>query len=594
MELSGDGKLDALLMRFSHNRVVLSETNEVDPMGLLYVGTLAAEKGYQILVLANSQITPGKLKEIIETRQPRVIGFYVDHEIVHATMSLIDELKTVNEQLLCIVGGPQASVIPWDERILRESTCDIVVRGEGEVTFSEILDWYFKGNGSLEAIEGITYRENSVIKRTQDRPLLWDLDSLPFPDRSLNSDKLESSGCEALVTSRGCPHRCAFCCEGKREAAYRVRGIASVLAEIEELLKNRKTVFIPILDDTFTVNPDRVFAFCDGVKALQNKYHDFRWFCEARANVIAKHPEMVRCMVEAGLIQIQIGVESGNQTVLDAYHKDLCLEDIRGAVRICSEADVLSIISNFIIGGALESWDTIKNSIAFAEELLEIGLGRFAITTSIYTPYPGTLMSDRPEDFGIEILDPECQTGPGDNYCFVRTKDLSKWEILHARQLFMEAVTGKMAGLIDRVPDELFSRYFEASYRFGLQPIWLNFVSNYYNCYNYFALPFQGDYKYLRLLQPDEIEHFKPVRTCHIGTSHKGRLLLLLNDKKFALNDVSTFIYEHCYGRLLTRDIIDKVRQKFFPEEDREDIKSLVLEFFEDLDAEKLIVFTKL
>lgn len=593
MELNGNEKLDALLMRFSQNRFAGSVLSEFDPMGLLYVGTCAEKKGYKIRVLAHSQIEPGRVKNIIEKAQSRVIGFYVDHEIIHVTMSLIDELKSLNEQLLCVVGGPQTSTIPWDERILRESACDIVIRGEGEVTFSEILDWRLNGLGSLEEIKGITYREKGGIKRTQNRPLLQNLDSLPFPDRSLNLDKPEANGSECIITGRGCPYRCAFCCEGKQEAVYRTRGIPGVLAEIEELLKNRNAVYLTIFDDTFTVNPGRVLEFCDGVRALQKKYHDFQWFCEARADLITRHPEIVRSMVEAGLVRIQIGVETGNQAVLDAYRKDLTLGEIRDAVRICSEADVLVIVSNFIIGGAFESWDTVKDSIAFAEELLEIGLGRIDVNTSIYTPYPGTPMNDHPEDFGMEILDPECLTGPGNNYCFIRTKDLSKWEILHARQLFMEAVSKKMVSLLHKVPDELITRLFKAHFRIGLESIWFKFISEYYHFYNYFAQPFLGDYQHFRGIKLDEIEQFKPVRTYHIGTSQQDRLLLLLNDKKLALNEISTFIYEHCYGRMSTGAIIDKLWQSFFPQADREDVKSLVIQFLASLDAEKLIIFTK-
>ncbi|WP_348980955.1 radical SAM protein [Desulfosporosinus sp. BG] len=158
--------------------------------------------------------------------------------------------------------------------------------------------------------------------------------------------------------------------------------------------------------------------FCHGMKQLRQKYYNVRWFCEGRANFITKYPEIVPVMVEAGLIRIQIGIETGNQHILDAYNKNLRLEEIRETVRICAEADVLSIVGNFIVGGAHENWETVKNSRKFAEELLEIGKGRLELTTTIYTPYPGTPMNDHPEAFGLKMLDPDCETGPGDDYCF--------------------------------------------------------------------------------------------------------------------------------------------------------------------------------
>lgn len=589
-----DEKLDALLMRFSQPMTISDGYNSMEQMGILYVGTYAAKNGYKVRVLDQSGFKIGFVEKIIASSSPKVVGFYVDHSNMHATMGLIDELKTRNNNLLCVIGGPQGSVQPWDEEILRRSKCDIVVRGEGEHAFTDILNWFVKGKGSLIDINGLTYREGNKIKKTPDRQPFRDLDILPFPDRNLNHNKKAPQGVEFLVTSRGCPYRCAFCYEGRQDASYRARSVSNVLSEVEDLLKMRHPAYIGIHDDTFTVNPERVSEFCSGMKSLREKYYDFRWFCEARANVIARHPEMMQEAVDAGLLRVQIGVETGNQHILDAYRKDLSINDIREAVRICSEADVLSIVGNFIIGGAFESWETINKSIAFAEELLDIGKGRLDVSTTIYTPYPGTPMYESPEDFGMEVVDSNCETGPTDHYAFVRTKYLSKEEILHARQKFVEAIAKKMMDSIWALPDDLLRRHFEAFYYYGIGTMWRTVASQIFHYNNYFNMPIISDYKYLKSIPLDEVDKHKPVRTVFLGASHEGKVLLDLMGKKVELNDVASFIFEHCYGKLTNEALVDRVWQNFYPDSERQDVRALVLKFLENLDKEKLCVFARL
>lgn len=581
---------DALLVRFSKFR--LFNGHLMDQMGLLYVATHASAHGFPTGVIDHTPITLGTIADTITESGAKVVGFYVDHENVFPTMSAIDELKAMGLATLAVVGGPQASVAPWDQRILRDSKCDIAVRGEGEKAFTEILRWFLKGQGSLDEILGITYRDNTEIRRTPDRPLEQDLDCLLPPDRNLKQIGPRHTAVDFVVTSRGCPYCCAFCYEGRPEAGYRTRTISNVLAEFEQLLQHRKPSYINILDDTFMADPARVLEFCAGLNKLRAKHYKVHWFCEGRANVIAKHPEMMRAAVEAGLSRVQVGVESGTQSVLNAYRKNLTLDQVRCAVRACAEAGVLSIFGNFIIGGAFETWDTVQATINFMEELHDLAPGRFETSSTVYTPYPGTAMYDHPDLFGLETLDADCVTGPGDNYPFTRTVALSKWEILHARQLFLQAVSKKMLDLLPKLPYELLQEHASANYRIGLQTAWFSIIEQIFHYQKYFNMPYQEEYLHLRELPPERFESFKPVRTVMIGASQDGELVLDLVYKKLQLNEVGTFILEHSYGKLTNAAIIDRVWSRYFSEVDREVANGAVREFFGVLDSEKLLVFT--
>jgi radical SAM superfamily enzyme YgiQ (UPF0313 family) len=581
---------DALVVRLSKFR--LFSGHLMDQMGLLYVATYATSHGFRTGVIDHTPITLATIADAIRQSGARVVGFYVDHENVYPTMSAINELKAIGLAELAVVGGPQASVAPWDERILRESKCDIAVRGEGEEAFAEILRWFIQEQGSLGKILGITYRENGEIRKTLDRPLYQDLDRLPSPDRDLKQLGPARTGVDYLVTSRGCPYGCAFCYEGRPEAKYRTRSIPNVLAEVEQLLQHRKPSYINILDDTFMVDPARVFEFCAGLNNLREKYYKVHWFCEGRANIISKHPEMIQAAVEAGLSRIQVGVETGTQSILNAYRKNLTLDQIRNAVSVCGKTGVLSIFGNFIIGGAFETNETIQATIAFMNELHDLAPGRFETSSTIYTPYPGTAMYEHPELFGLETLDADCVTGPGDNYPFTRTVALSKWEILHARQLFLEAVSKKMLDLLPNLPYDLLQEHVSANYRIRLRTAWFSMIEQIFHYQKYFNMPYEEEYLHLRELPSERFESFKPVRTVMIGASHDGGLMVNLGYKKLQLNNIGTFIMEHSYGKLTNKAIIDCVWRRYFRESNRGVASDIVREFFDLLDSEKLIVFT--
>lgn len=107
------------------------------------------------------------------------------------------------------------------------------------------------------------------------------------------------------------------------------------------------------------------------------------------------------------MARIQIGIESGSQAVLDSYRKGTTVEQIENAVKILAEAGIPSIYGNFIIGGAFETQETIKSSIDLAKRLIQIAPGRLEIAASILGLYPGTAIARNPQQFGLQIVDPD-------------------------------------------------------------------------------------------------------------------------------------------------------------------------------------------
>jgi hypothetical protein len=211
------------------------------------------------------------------------------------------------------------------------------------------------------------------------------------------------------------------------------------MKEIDYIQEHNKHLqFINVYDDTFTLNPERVIAF-----GQEMKKRGLYWFCEGHVEFVLKHPEVLKIMVECGLISIQFGIESGSARVLDAYHKRITSQMIIECIQICKKAGVRSVTGNFIIGGALECEETIQDSMALAAQMINEGKGIVELNTVYFAPYPNTQMKNHPEHFELKI-DPKLESWSLNsmNSAVVRTDFLTTEQIYdkkHQFDIFLEA-----------------------------------------------------------------------------------------------------------------------------------------------------------
>jgi radical SAM superfamily enzyme YgiQ (UPF0313 family) len=551
-------RYDALLARVERPIVFFNQPRAEEQLGLVYVATAAQQQGFDVRVVDEPALTIAKMLDIVSKYKVKVVGFYVDHENIFATYSMMRALKRALPEVKLVTGGPQSK--EWHERILRDSPCDIAVRGEGEIVFANILSHYIYNEMSLANILGITWRDGADIRaNAPSEPI--DLDRFPIPNRAINPWRRRGSGSEGIVTGRGCPFRCAFCYEGRPEARYRPRDLDNVMEEVEHLVRDRGARYLVVLDDVFLLNPKRAIEFARRLTSLKKRLKsELIWFCEARADIIVKRPDMVNACVESGLTRVQIGVETGDPDVMEKYNKSLDVEETLEAAAICHRADVLSLIGNFIIGGADETWETLDTSIKFAEKLLDAAPGRIDINSTIFTPYPGTPMYNMPEKFGIELLDRDCVTGPGDNYPFHNAKGMGKWEIVHAREKFFQAIDEKMRTMLPTIPVALAERHFRAAQSFALRTRWFDFFCRHFNWYNYVGLPMSNpDVRRLSELSGEEILDVKPLRTVYLGATHDGKFVINAGHQRIELSEDASALLELCAGKLSLREILGRL-----------------------------------
>ncbi|MDA8389086.1 MAG: hopanoid biosynthesis associated radical SAM protein HpnJ [Nitrospiraceae bacterium] len=277
--------------------------------------------------------------------------------------------------------GPHAMVLPR-ETLESSDSIDFVCTGEFDYTIAEIAE-----GRDFRKVDGVAYLADGKLVRTPDRPLITDLDALPFVTdiyaRDLKIENYYDGYLDhpymAIYTARGCVARCAFCLWphtiGGR--AYRTRSPENVYEE----LSRSKTLFPQVKeyyfdDDTFTGNPSRAAKIAKMIGPL-----GLKWSATARANVPY---ETLKTLKENGLRLLVVGFESGNQRILDNIKKGITVEGAGKFVKACKDLGVL-IHACFIIGLPGETAQTIEETIRFAK-----WIDPYSIQVSLAAPYPGT------------------------------------------------------------------------------------------------------------------------------------------------------------------------------------------------------------
>jgi radical SAM superfamily enzyme YgiQ (UPF0313 family) len=248
----------------------------------------------------------------------------------------------------------------------------MIIRGEGEHTSLELAKCLEK-NGDLKKVLGINFRNNGQIISTPDRPLIKDVDSLPFPDRELLDVEYHNTTAgivvapkkfSSFVSSRGCVFKCRFCgCRRLARDLWRSRSVENILEELHLLFSQGYKQFL-FVDDNFTLNPKRVIKLC---RRLKNEKVDIEFFAEGRVD---QCPQNMLCeMSRANCKMMYFGIENGTQKVLDYYDKQTTPQQALDAVKKARKAGIDVIVASFILGAPHETRQEIWNTLKFAQKL---------------------------------------------------------------------------------------------------------------------------------------------------------------------------------------------------------------------------------
>lgn len=360
------------------------------PLGLAYIGGYLRgnEIDVKILDLAALRLTDEQEKEAIRESDADLIAIAATTNTIIGAYALAKKAKEVLPNCKVAVGGPHPTMMP--ERTLREfPEIDYCIVSEAEDTMLELTQ-----RKNDKEILGLAYRDKkNKIKLNAPRPLIQDLDKIPFPARDLLPlSRYWTPGVRrypfaTIMTSRGCPYSCTFCSNFKTQGKqFRHRSPANVLAEIDHLVKNYGIKELNLLDDNFTFLPKRVEEICDGL--IKRNYDlELKTGNGIRADRVT--PELLKKMKQAGFYLVAFGIESGNEDILKKMRKGETKEHIRRAVKWAKEAGLLTE-GFFMFGNEGEGRKEMLDTIEFAKEL-DLNFAQF----QVYTPVPGSPYYDK-------------------------------------------------------------------------------------------------------------------------------------------------------------------------------------------------------
>jgi anaerobic magnesium-protoporphyrin IX monomethyl ester cyclase len=358
------------------------------PLGLAYLGAIAERDGHQVTVIdcQAERLSYDNFRSRINQIPSDVIGVTSTTLLYNSAKQILTIAKETQSNAVTMIGGSHVTF--WDENALNECPAiDVIVRREGEITFSELLQ-HIEAKKNFNDILGITFRDQEgKIVRNEDRPFIHDLDSLPTPAyHLLPIDAFHRMGKTIfpLVTSRGCVQWCDFCSTVRMFGrGYRSRNPKHVVDEIEMLHNKYGESQFTFYDDAFTINRKNTLELCADIKARKLK---IEWDCETRVDAVDK--ELLEKMYDAGCITVWFGVESGSEKILGAMHKKINREQVREAFKTAQKAGLMTIASA-VIGFPGETEETAWETINFINSLNPDDIGCY-----IATPYPGTPMYD--------------------------------------------------------------------------------------------------------------------------------------------------------------------------------------------------------
>lgn len=398
------------------------------PLGLAYLAGVLEKNKHRVQIV-DAQIlgiTPEKIAANFLFR-PELIGISVNIITYKGAVKCANHLKSLYPDTPIVFGGPYSSSLAGN--ILEKvPAVDAVVIGEGESTLTEIAGAIGKAD-IFSNIDGVAYKHQGQIIRNGPRPLIKNLDDIPFPAYHLLPDlriyKARTRGWPLgyLITSRGCPVQCTFCNRSIFGTSWRPHSVSRVVEEISYLVNRYKVRQIDILDDNFTFDTRRAEEILDRLAAAPFKIY---LNLQNGVKIDRMSDNLLVKMKRAGVFKIGFGIETAAQDIQKKVKKPI---DLKKAAALIKTARSLGIVTIgfFMIGLPGDNARTMQETIAF---LLKAN-PHFA-NISICTPFPGTELFEeiKKEGFFLEDIENGLDSGFFGSKPFFRLGSMDPQEVI--------------------------------------------------------------------------------------------------------------------------------------------------------------------
>ncbi len=364
------------------------------PLGTLYAAALMRENGYAVSLFDTMfENSAEKVADALEKHAPDFFVIYDDGFNYLTKMCLTNmreaafRMIKIAKEKNCVVIVSSSDSTDHFENYLDEGA-DFIMLGEAEMTLLELADTINKNENNFLQIEGVAFKQNGAVIKTQRRAVMKDLDALPFPAWDIidlspyKKMWMQSSGYFSMNmgTTRGCPFKCNWCAKPIYGNRYNTRSPENVAEELKMLKQKFQFDHIWFCDDIFGLKPGWVNHFAD---IVQKENLHFKFKIQARADLLLQE-NYIKDLARAGCDEIWMGAESGSQKILDAMDKGTTIEQIYTATKLLKKHGIKPCF--FIQFGYLgETKEDIEKTIAMINELLPHNIG-----ISVSYPLPGT------------------------------------------------------------------------------------------------------------------------------------------------------------------------------------------------------------
>lgn len=382
------------------------------PLGILYLAAACRQAGYSCdLKVVHVSKAGVSAEELIAplTNDNKVLGISCMGNSLPVVLLATERIKQRDRDKFIILGGAGTAFLER-EILVRFPQIDAIVSGEGEETLVEVLQALSAGAG-LARIRGVHFRagDGSIVSNPP-RPLIPDLDTIPFPAvERLREVDLPPAKAATIITSRGCPYKCTFCQASRMWCSRtRLRRPEACLREIEhDIAVLGEVERIAFVDDLFTSSRARVGHFC---KLLRARADVKPWGCLGRVRVLTE--ELLQEMREAGCQTVGFGIESGSNEVLNRLKKGFTIEEAIETVTMASK-HIPHIRVYFMWGFPFESYHDFTLTLMAQQRIWEI-VSRagvvFDMGMYLLNPLPGTAIAEEYHELTPVGLDGDCCT----------------------------------------------------------------------------------------------------------------------------------------------------------------------------------------
>jgi len=335
------------------------------PLGLAWLATSLLREGISVRIL-DPQVENLDFEEVFGGERPSVLGVSATTAARFRAFDYIRMARARDPKILTVIGGPHVTCAAHDT-LEHLPELDAVVRGEGEIPFTEICRRHLDGRRDFENIGSLSWRRGGDLLHNEPGERVKDLDSLGFPARELLANELydlenEFIGTRAfhLMASRGCPYQCSFCSAGAiwdHKVSFRTPG--HVVEEMIQLRDKFGADGLRFMDALVTVRKSFTMGLCE---EIHRRDAVMPWECEIRVDTVDE--EMLTTMREAGCYYLDFGVESINPVMLKRMKKRITPEQIENILKLSHKLGFKTKVF-FTIGHIEETVDQAMETLRF-------------------------------------------------------------------------------------------------------------------------------------------------------------------------------------------------------------------------------------